>query len=1203
MHFKALCQALPVLLSQRQQHTAGAPTKKLRWINGSGYANLGPCIRALHEKKIYLLAMKLTAIILLTACLHVSATGLTQITLSERNASLQKVLRQIQKQSGYDFLYSSELLQKVGTISVEVKNVSLDRALDQCLAGKSLTYSIVGKTVVIKPREERPIPSVKETVQEPQVFDITGRVIDEQGQGLKGVSVHNKNAKVGTMTDAEGRFTLKATTGDVLELTFVGYTTQTVRVRDENTPVNISMKVQITEMKDMVVVGYGTMKRKDLTGSVASVNTEEIKNTPFVTIDQALSGKAPGVQVVQADGSPGGMAKIRIRGGTSLMGGNDPLYIIDGIPVSIQNRYLQSAAEIVSPVERFGSDNPNNAISGSFARGLNSLGGLSINDIESIDILKDASATAIYGSRAANGVIIITTKKGKKNQKPTLEANYYAGVSTPIKEEVLNAEQYIAVMKEGAKNLNAARAKIGRAPDATATAILNDPNFLGTTNTDWLDHVLQNGFSQNADIALRGGGTASRYTASLGYTSNEGVVAGTDFKRVSGVMGLDNEITDRLRFITHLEYGFTRNRITNGVYSQAFFMPPTLPAYNPDGSIHVVNAAMLGGFDYQGYQNPLLLLKGKNLSNQQTLRGSMSGEYDILRSLKFKSVVSVNYLNYDQDNYTPSVVRIAAPSGTAITPGVATQAHSRDVNLFFENTLTWDKQFNANNRINVLGGTSWQKSRFKSFTASGQGFPDDEYLNNLSSAAVALPPWGTSGQSSLLSFYLRTNYALKEKYLFTFTGRSDISSKFPASNRSGFFPSGGVAWRISEEKFLSGVKWLSELKLRASAGYTGTQNLGDNLFYTLYSPGSYGGTNALIPSQLGNEDLTWETTLQKDAGMDIALFGSRLRAALGVYEKNTEDILYTTAVATSSGFSSLISNIANIRNRGFEIDVRSDFVKRKNFQWTGAVNVTQNRSKVLSVSNDVGVQQNGYVRFGNTALMVGQPLGMIYGRKYEGIIKTEKELEDYKKENLLAGFGLYPYLGIGDARYAVYKSGNMKGRLLDTVIGNAEPKFFGGYTNTFQYKNLSLIALLTFSYGGDILYLADVQAHDLATRGNKSTRILDYWTPENPNSENPRLLLGQSASANTASNNVYDASFIKLKSITLNYDFPQALLSRIKVRNASMYVSASNVFTITKYPGADPEVSNDPYSIIGGYSDVGGYPTTRQFNAGVRLGF
>lgn len=1138
-------------------------------------------------------AMKLLFVCMTLAILQASATGFAQdVTLNLRNAPVEKVLKEIETQTGYGFIYSRRIVDKVPPITIRLEDVPVREALEICFKDYSLDFVIRDMTIIITPKKEV-IP-----VQDVAV-NVFGKVSSEQGEPLAGVSIVVVGSTKGTSSNAAGQYSLENVDENAsLRFSMVGYVAKAVAVKGRR-EINVSLSLEMKEQDEVVVVGYGTMKRKDLTGSVASIPMEEIKNTPFVSIDQALAGKAAGLQVIQADGSPGGVAKIRIRGGTSLLGGNDPLYIIDGIPVQIENRYLESAAEIVSPVDRFGSDNPNNTISGSFTRGLNSLAGLNINDIESIDILKDASATAIYGSKAANGVVIITTKKGKTDQKPILEFNYYTGISEPIKEELLNAEQYKAIFREGAKNLNDARAAIGEDPDPRANSILNDPEFLGTANTDWLDLVLQTGVSHNADVSVRGGGTNSRYYTSLAYTSQKGVIIGTDFERLAGKINMDNEITKKLSILVNLDYGFTKNNITNGMYTGALYMPPTLQAYNPDGSIHVINSADIGSADYEGFQNPLLLKNGVNKSATLTLLGSLGAQYEILPDLQFKSLVSANYSNYHQDNYVPSTSRIAASNGTQTTPGIATQSQSQNVNMFFENTLTWDKKFNENNRINVLLGTSWQKSKMNAFTASGQGFPDDKYLNNLSSAALALPPTGTAGQSSLLSFYARANYTLMERYLFTFTGRSDASSKFPSNNRVGYFPSGGIGWIVSEESFMKGLPWINYLKLRASAGYTGTQNIGDNLFYSLYGPGSYAGTNALVPIQLGNPDLKWESTLQKDVGIDLSLFDSRLKLSLGLYEKTTDGVLYTTTVAPSSGFGSLVSNIAKISNKGFEINVVGDIVENKNFQWTSSFNISQNRSKVLEISNDLAVQETGVVSFGNTALKVGEPLGLLYGRKFVGILQNQKEVDEYKAANLLASYGFFPYLGIGDPYYLLDDMGFLK----DTIVGNAEPDFYGGFTNSFRYKNFSLIALLTFSYGGDINYLRDAQNHELRNLTNKSTRILDHWTPQNTGSEFPRLLLGESSYAYNSSMNIYDASFLKLKSITLNYDFSRRVLDKFKLRNASVYVSASNLFTITNYPGPDPEVTNDPYSIIGGYTDVAGYPTVKQYNAGIRIGF
>ncbi|NIG55106.1 TonB-dependent receptor [Chitinophaga sp. Cy-1792] len=1148
--------------------------------------------------------MKLTTILLTVFALHLSATGVSQqVTLSCKNMPIPNVLTIIKEQTGYVFFYRTEDLRSIPPVTLQLSGVPVKDALQQVLT-RPLQFVIEGNTVAIS--RIQPIKS-----PEPQAAngttvvlpDVSGRITDEKGQPLPGISIQVKGSRKAAITDKDGRFLIReAGPGCVLMVSSIGFESQTVNVNSSNT-VNISLKSKAGELDQYVVVGYGSTKRKDLTGSVASVDPNEMKDVPYASLDQALAGKAAGVQVTQADGSPGGVAKIRIRGGTSLIGGNDPLYIIDGVQVTIQNRYIQNQAEVVNPVERFGSDDPNSSVGGSFSRGLNSLAGLNISDIESIDILKDASATAIYGSKAANGVIIITTKKGKKNQKPVLEANYYAGFSKPVKEKLLNADQYRMIMKEAAKNLNDERAAAGLAPNAAATSILTDPSFLGTANTDWLDLILQTGVLQNADISVRGGGEGSRYYTSLAYTKQSGTVKGTDFSRISGKISLDNEITSKFRVLTNLDYGFTKNNITNGMYAQALYAPPTLPAYNADGSKYRFLASNIGGSDYEGYQNPLVLLDGRNEAKTAFLLGSLSLEYDVLPQLKFRSSLSVNYNNYHQDNYVPSTAVIASSNGVGSSNGgTASQAQSDDVNLFYENTLTWEKQFNDHHRLNIVGGTSWQKYRFNSFSASGQGFPDDKYLNNLSSAAVTLPATGTSGQNSLLSFYLRANYALYDKYLFTFTGRSDASSKFPASNRVGYFPSGGVAWRISDENFLKTVSWVNELKLRASTGYTGTQNFGDYMFYTLYTPASYAGSNALVPTQLGNEKIKWENTLQKDLGLDFAFFKNRLRGALGYYEKTTTGLLLTTSLAPSSSYATVITNLATIRNRGLELDLRGDIIRSKNFQWNSALNISGNRSLVKDISTDFtdpnGDPATAQYYLGNSIVRKNEPLGLIYGRQFAGIIRTQKELDAYKKAFTYAQW-FAPYLNIGDPMYKL----DSTGYFAEDVIGHAQPKFFGGFTNTFTWKNFNLITLFTFSYGGDILYLADIQNEYVGNRANKGVRILDHYSAENPNSNRPRLIQGQNSVAYTASNNVYDASYLKLKSITLTYNVPAAIVRRMHMQQASAYVSATNLFCITKYPGPDPEVSNNPYSLINGSSDVGTYPTVKQYTVGLRIGF
>jgi TonB-linked SusC/RagA family outer membrane protein len=1100
-----------------------------------------------------------------------------------------------------------------------VKNQPLEEVLNETFKNQPLTWTIENKTITILRKEVMNSGDIEKSDQE-EKLDLSGRVTDVDGKPLENVSILVKGSKEGTTTDAGGNYILhQIANNSVVVFSMVGYVSQTFYVKGR-TELNVSLKLEVKQQDEVVVIGYGTADRKYLTGSVASVNVDEIKNTPFISVDQALAGKAPGVQVTQADGSPGGVARIRIRGGASLIGGNDPLYIIDGVPVTIQNRYIQSAADVVNPTERLGSDNSmNTTVGSSFESGLNTLAGLNINDIASIDILKDASATAIYGSKAANGVVIITTRRGIKNEKPILEANYYTGISHAITEKLLNADQYRAVMLEGAKNVNDLRAAQGRPAEDIATSVLTDPKFLGTANTDWLNLVTRTGITQNADLSVRGGGTGSRYYTSLDYTNQTGTLLGTDFSRLSGKVSLDNEITKRLRVISNLDYGFTKNNITNGIYTEALYAPPTLPAFNPDGSPYVFVPSSLGAYAYQGFQNPMSLLQGANHSNTLLLVGSLSLEYQILKSLKFRSTASVNYTGYHQLNYIPSTAVVASANGVSSSQGgIATQAQTQQTDAFYENTLTWDKQFNEDNRLNLLVGTSWEQNNTRSFSASGQGFPDDKFLNGLSSAALALPPKASESQNSLLSFYLRANYAFKEKYLLTFTGRSDESSKFPASNRTGYFPSVGIAWRASEEPFLKKVKWINNLKFRASAGYTGTQNLGDNLFYTLYTPGSYASTNALVPTQLGNDKIKWESTLQKDAGVDFALFNSRLRGAVGYYEKESSSLfglLMAVPVAPSSGFSSALVNLAQIENKGLEVDLRGDLIRHKNLSWNLAVNVSSNKSEVKHINRDIQDPTNvGYsdpyynsqFALGNTILREGQPVGLIYGYTYKGIIKTQKELDDYKANSLYAQYGILENLGLGYPMYGLIDTGLYKGSFARDIIGHAEPKFYGGITNTISYKQFSLIASFTFSYGGDLLYMPEVQSFGLGDLMNRNTRILlPHYSAANPDADRPELYLGETNTYGTGPStaDVFDASYIKLKSVSLNYEFPKSLISKWHIRTAMVYVSGSNLFIITKYPGPDPEISNDPYSLINGYSDAATYPTMRQYTIGARLGF
>ncbi|QEM11676.1 TonB-dependent receptor [Mucilaginibacter rubeus] len=1135
--------------------------------------------------------MKIRIFLILNILIMFSAYAYAQqINLSVNKAPLKEVFKELKAQSGYNFVYAESDLKQARLVTLKVTSGKFEDVLVQVFAGQPLTYTIRSKTVIVKAKPAEFMEKVKSFFR-----SLTGVVKDERGKPLPGVTVSVEGSANRTMTDENGRFFLKDVDKDaVISFDYIGYKSQRVQARNlEGNDIAIQLDPSINELEEVVMVGYGTSKRKDLTGAISSVNMDNIKNTTFTTIDQALSGQAAGVEVVQGDGSPGGLAKIRIRGGASIIGGNDPLYVIDGVQLNIENRYIQAAADLINPVESLTSDPSTlTTVGSSFSRGLNTLAGLNINDIESIDILKDASATAIYGSKAANGVVIITTKKGINNQQPSVDASYFQTYSMPRTIKVLNGSQYESILKEGAANLNK---QIAPYSDIYADSILNVPSYF-RNNTNWIDLVTRTGVSRNANASVRGGGRDTRYYTSLSYDDQTGTVLGTDFSRVTGKVNIDNELTNRIRLNASLNYGFIRNNISNGVYTSASLAPPNLAPFTADGSPTQFIPGILAGTVAQGVQNPFSLLQGRNHATTALLLGSASLEYTILKSLRFKSTFSVNHTTYRQQNYVPDALYIATIDPRS-KGGISTTGQTQETTFFYENTLTWDKQFDDDNHFTLLGGTSWQQSKTNTFSVSGMDRPNSGTLPDGTPATISSLPVKLNDRSALLSFYLRANYAFKNKYLITITGRADASSKFPANNRVGYFPSAGLAWRLNQEGFLKNVSWLNELKLRVSSGLTGTQNIRDNLFYTFYSSATYAGSNALIASKLGSDLTKWETTFQKDAGIDFALFNSRVRGSIGYYDKRSADLLVALPVPTSTGFSSALQNYATIDNRGLEIELRGDIIKNKNFRWSTALNISGNRSKVLKLKEALSDplagpltsdEQLNSLYLGNTILTVGQPVGLIYGYKYLGVLKKQDKNSSYPP--------------LGTPIYQLIETGSYAGQAERMVIGHAEPKFFGGLTHSFTYKNLTLTTLFSFSYGGDLIYLPRLNDITLLDQSNHITAILDHYSATNTTSNNPGLTLKGNANLPGISNfAVFSASYLKLKSLTVNYQLPQKITGKFHIHDATLFLSGNNLFIVSKYPGPDPEVSNDPYSLIGGYTDDASYPTARQYSFGLRL--
>lgn len=1144
-------------------------------------------------------------LLLFCACLLMVSTTLQaksqdKAVIGFDNASLPQVFQKIETAFQVKFFYNPAIINQKEKISLAKKERALPDLLEALEGKTDLKFKQVGNMIGVQIA-----PKVASPVRES--FIITGRVTNSSGSPLIGVTVRNKNTKNGTVTDQNGSYNLRASDGDELEFSYIGYDTKTIKVSTDH--LDVVLAQNNNTLNEAVVVGYGSIMKKDLTGSVATISGKEIQNVPFTTVDNALAGKVAGLQITKDDGTPGGAVRIRLRGSTSFLGGNMPLFVIDGVPVELQSNYITPGYDVSNPVGNnvTGQGGVSAGMSTAFVNGLNSLSGLNIEDIASITVLKDASATAIYGSKAANGVIIITTKRGEKDMKPQITFNYYSTYTTPVLPKLLNGPQYRTLLTEAAKNDFDYLQSTNQPVNPLDSAILFRPDsYFGTGNTNWLKLVTAPTVSHNADISIRGGSAASTYYTSINFNSTPGVVKGSNYQQVSGKLNMENEIGNHFKFITNVDLGYTSQDITNGAYTQALQAPPTYKPYDSTGNFTSFSQV---GYSYFGFLNPVALLTAINNSKAFSLLGSLSAIYDFTPALQFKSTVSLNMQNYNQRNFTPSYLAIGSFDGNITNNGgIGSNSNSQFDDWFLENTLTYNKKFNENHSLNILVGTSYETTKRSFFSATASGYPNNNVLNSLSSAVLPLITQGDNPsipQSYLVSFYTRANYVWRNKYLFTFTGRADGSSKFGPQNKFGYFPSGGVAWRISQENFLKNVSWIDEIKLRGSYGLTGTQNIGDQMYRTLYNPYSYAGTSALVPTQLGNPAIKWEATKQTDAGIDFSFFNGRLQGTADYYKKITDGALLNLPVAPSSSYSSLLLNVADIKNTGYEISLQGTILQARNFSWKASINITWDKSLVtkLDPNADLGqLQDLTNLEYQNTTLVQGKPLGLITGMEVTGIIKTQKELNDYKsKLPSWAVNSFFGYLSLGDPMFKLDSTGYPA---FNQIIANAAPKYYGGFTQEFTWKNFDLDFYFTFSEGGKLMWGDDVSSLNFVGVSNANAVMLKRWTPQNPNSNQPRLLLNDEVLLSNTNLSVFNSSYVKLRTITLNYQFsPTAWMKRTGIANASVFASATNVFTLTHYPGNNPETSDDPYSVAGGYFDVSSYPTVKTVSLGLKISF
>jgi TonB-linked SusC/RagA family outer membrane protein len=996
-------------------------------------------------------------------------------------------------------------------------------------------------------------------------IDVRGKVLDEKGIGIPGASIKVKNTGKTTTTDNDGNFNLKGLTDDaILIVSYVGYTTQETKVTSGN--MLIKLAPQLQNLDEVVVVGYGTAKKSDLTGAVGTVKAETLQERPASSLNQSLSGRVSGVNVSSNSGRPGGRANIRIRGVSSLSVSNNPLYVIDGV--------------ILNAVDLRNGSTP--------------IDYLNPNDIASIEVLKDASSTAIYGARGANGVIMVTTKRGTSGGgNVTYDADFSIGV-LPRKLEVLNSKEFLAV-----EDLAYANAKkydpIGWATGTKYTdpkTKRTNPKLFDTQgnplyDTDWQDESFQKAFTQNHQLGITDGNERGSYGAFLNYRNQEGLAKGSWQKRFSGRFVFDSQIKSWLKVGGTMGYTDQNEKQVDQLDGSGITMMRQVLEALPIIPVKYADGSWASNRDYPGMEggdSPLRVAADRlSYLRTQTLLGNMYATIHIAPGMEFKSTIGTNIINQREDYFAAKGMQYISDNGDASIN------NTRYNSWQFENYLTYNKQFAKIHSINAMAGLSWQHmDRFEN-QASSQGFNDPYFkYNNLGAGSSPQAPYSNGQAYGLNSYFARINYGLMNKYLVTFTGRADGSSKFGSENQFAFFPSAALAWKVMEEGFMKNVPVISNLKVRASYGATGNSEI--PAYRALAGMGNYtvifnGERNSGIGiSRMSNSTLQWEKTKQLDFGLELGLFANRLNFELDLYRRKVNGMLLDAPLPYSSGYGSIFSNVGSMENKGVEFSINSTNIKTDNFSWNTTFNISVNKNKVLALAS-------GDIFSGNGVIRVGEPVGSFFGRVNLGTWGSNEAVEA-KKYNMLPG----------DIKY---QDLNNDGRINDldrTIIGKGIPDGYGTLLNTFQYKAWSLTVDLQYMYGNDVLDRSIHSAEDRQGIANSYKTVLNAWTETNQNTSIAQIRpINAYYTTNNDSHKVTDGSFIRGRNLLLAYTFPSKTVSALKLNRLRIYGSVQNFFLATKYKGYDPEVSNSGAPFDQGLA-LYDYPKPRVFMLGINVG-
>lgn len=1013
--------------------------------------------------------------------------------------------------------------------------------------------------------ESRNIFNVPISIQD---FSISGKVVDSNNQPLPGASIVEKGTSNGVTTDFDGNYSIEVSNSSVtLVVSYIGFENKEVAVDGQNT-INVTLSNETSELDEVVVIGYGTQKKSDLTGAIGSVKSEELAERPAASMNQAIAGRVAGVNVTSGSGRPGGRTVVRIRGNTSVSIANTPLYVIDGVILNTVN--LPNGS---TPIDYM---NPNH--------------------IESIEVLKDASATAIYGARGANGVIMVTTKRGSTSGGTNL--NYDADFSLgtlPKKLELLNSEEFLRV--EEIAYANAEKFD----PDGWAGGRYTDPRLKRTDpllfdangnplyNTDWQDEAIRAAFTQNHQLSFTGGSQEGNYGLFMGFRDEEGLIVESWLKRFSGRFTLDTDVTSWLRIGGSLSYNDQNEKQVDqlgggGITTmrQVFEALPIVPVRYPDGSWG-------SNIDYPGMEgggNPVAVANDRRYYlKTQTVLGNFYSNISFNKNLQLRTTLGANIINQRNDYYGGRDLRyIARPDGAASV------SNTRFNSWQFENYLTYTKDFANEHSLTAMFGLSWQHIDTFGATASTRGFADDFYgFNNLGAGSNPQTPTSYSTAYGLNSYFGRVNYDYKSKYFLTLTGRADGSSKFGPENQFAFFPSAALAWRVSEEDFLSQNKTISNLKLRASYGATGNSEIPAYRALAGLQSGTviFNGDRASFNAaqRMSNPDLRWEKTEQADAGLELGLFNNRIALEVDVYRKLTSDMLLDAPVPSSSGFTNVYRNVGSMENKGIEINLNTVNFNGENFGWTSGFNISINKNKVVALSG------GSDIFLGSTLIRVGEPVSTFFGYIDEGTWGTDEADQA----------AIYDRLP-GDIKYRDLNNDGAINSDDRAIIGKGIPDGFGTLTNTFRYGNLELLVDLQFQYGSSLMYRDEHSAEDRQTIANSFKTVLNAWTPDNQDTDIAQIRpIAAGYDTNNDSGKLKEASFLRGRNVMLSYTFEPDLVKRLYLNRLRLYASVQNFFLVTKFPGYDPESSNGGGAFDQGFS-LYDYPRPRIFMLGLNVG-